>query len=77
MTGDNERYRLGNVKDSELGFDLFRRLGKNRVDNNKICNECRAKFLCGGNCDALSDWYYGDISAPDIHAKGGNTNLRQ
>lgn len=56
---------LQNSYDSKWAEIIERRI---RVDNNRICKKCWARYLCGGGCYGINYEFYKDISiTPGIY----------
>ncbi len=62
----NSTYRMGNV----MAGTFDRRWEKEIHVNTNVfsrvpCNSCWARFLCGGDCIAVSEDYYKDVTTPN------------
>lgn len=57
-------YRLGNVFDPGHTFDKGPLIKQANVERRKLCRQCWARWLCGGDCYADAIITHGDIDRP-------------
>ncbi len=60
-----EQFKMGNIFDKEI--DRFKYLKQVQISTNPNCNECWARFLCGGGCYMNNFSETGDMFNPDTN----------
>lgn len=58
-------YKMGNVTDSCIDEDIYKKFVEQRVDERVECRECWAGYICGGSCLYLSVFKHEDIRIND------------
>lgn len=62
----NSKYKMGNVLDGTFDRHWEKEIHlKTNVQVRVSCSTCWARFLCGGDCIAISDDYYNDLLTPN------------
>lgn len=63
FVGEKE-YLIGNVKSGILDEGIRDRISRSTVFTKKECEDCWAKYLCSGGCNANAVHFSGDINRP-------------
>jgi len=63
FAGDKD-FLMGNVLQDNFNTSLQNKFGQNNVNSKEECENCWAKFFCGGGCPANSFHFNNDISKP-------------
>ncbi len=59
-----EKYRVGNVTDGIIDFDIVKQFRNAHIYNKEKCSCCWARFHCGGGCHANAELINGSITKP-------------
>ncbi|MDE6411845.1 MAG: SPASM domain-containing protein, partial [Clostridia bacterium] len=55
---------MGNVFEGKLNADIRKKFAESCLFTRKKCDDCFAKFICSGGCNANNYHYNGDINDP-------------
>lgn len=59
-----EKFLMGNISTGKLNEGIRKGFARNHLQNKKECQQCWARFYCGGGCHANAYHSNGDISIP-------------